>query len=286
LEIALDMPVMMVMPPSLLSDLVGASVIAPVVEEGVKGLALLILLLFVRQEIDSPMDGLIYGGLVGFGFAAVENMFYLLAAYGEGGIGGAVGLAFLRAGVFGLNHAMYTAFTGLGIALSLEVRKKVLKPLLILGGFVLAVLAHALHNAFATFAAQWGLVPFLGAIVNGAFGVLILLVVVTWSFFLERKRVKMYAQKLVDLDTIPDDEVGVLTSLLRRRLARLKVLFSGDIARWWRLNRYHHWITEAAFAWHRMTHGDPKARKRLMRLEQKFQSLREEMAPHPQVAVQ
>jgi RsiW-degrading membrane proteinase PrsW (M82 family) len=42
----------------------------------------------MRQEIDSPIDGLVYGGIIGFGFAAVENVLYLASAYVEGGAAG------------------------------------------------------------------------------------------------------------------------------------------------------------------------------------------------------
>jgi len=129
MQVVLDIPIVAVSANQLMYDLLGASVIAPLTEEGVKALALLLLLLVVRREIDSPIDGLIYGGVVGFGFAAVENVLYLVGAYTEGGIGDVWSLAFLRAGVFGLNHAMYTAFTGLGVALSLELEQKWLKPL-------------------------------------------------------------------------------------------------------------------------------------------------------------
>jgi len=50
---------------------VGAAVFsAPIVEETVKGLAVLIVFIFFHDEFDSILDGVIYGSLVGFGFAA------------------------------------------------------------------------------------------------------------------------------------------------------------------------------------------------------------------------
>ena len=129
MQVMLDIPIVAISSNQLMYNLLGASVIAPITEEGVKALSLLLLLLVIRREIDSPIDGLIYGGMVGFGFAAVENVLYLYGAYAEGGIGDVWSLAFLRAGIFGLNHAMYTGFAGLGVALSLEFKQKWLKPL-------------------------------------------------------------------------------------------------------------------------------------------------------------
>ncbi|MBN1813813.1 MAG: PrsW family intramembrane metalloprotease, partial [Anaerolineae bacterium] len=109
MQIVLDVPLMAIQDSNQLTyELLGASVVAPLTEEGIKALALILLLVLLKREIDSPLDGLIYGGMVGFGFAAVENVFYLFGALTEGGFSEVLGLAFLRAGIFGLNHAMYT----------------------------------------------------------------------------------------------------------------------------------------------------------------------------------
>ncbi len=287
LEIVLDIPIVAISPNQLTYDLLGASVVAPVVEEGVKALALVTLLIFLRREIDSPMDGLVYGGIVGFGFAAVENFFYLFSAYAEEGVGGVLTLAFLRAGLFGLNHAMYTGFTGLGIALALEVRNKALKVLLVLAGFGMAMLTHAFHNAFATFTGYaGGLLMLLIAVIGDWGGVLFMLAIAIWSFFLERKRIIAYSQELAKLQIIPQAEIDVLKSTFRRRIARLNILLKGDVKGWWKARRYHQKLTEAAFAWHRMTLGDPKAQKNLINLEQQFQALRKDLVSSSQVAIQ
>lgn len=277
MQIVLDIPIMAISGSNQLTyELLGASVVAPLTEEGIKAIALLLLLLFLRREIDSPLDGLIYGGVVGFGFAAVENVFYLFGAYSQGGMGSAFGLAFLRAGIFGLNHAMYTAFTGLGVALSLELRSLPLKALSILVGFALALGTHALHNALATFTAQSGPLALLAAVFVDWAGVFVLLVVALAAFFLERRRIAAYIEFLVRQSRMPPDEVAVLKSTWKRRLARLERLTQGDFRRWRALQRYHTKVTEAAFAWHRVNHGDDTARPRLARLEQEFQQLRQE----------
>jgi RsiW-degrading membrane proteinase PrsW (M82 family) len=286
-EIILDIPIVAISPNQLTYDLLGASVVAPLAEEGVKALALLILLLLLRREIDSPMDGLIYGGIVGFGFAAVENIFYLFGAYTEGGVGGVLFLAFMRAGLFGLNHAMYTGFTGLGIALSLEVRNKLLKVFLLLAGLSMAMLSHAFHNAFSTFTSySEGFFPLIIALIGDWGGILFMLAVIIWAFFLERKRIIAYSRELVKLQIIPQSEIDVLKSTFRRRIARLNILLNGNVKGWWKAQRYHLKLTEAAFAWHRMNHGDPKAQKNLIRLEQQFQALRKDLVPGNQVAIQ
>ena len=275
MQIVLDVPLMAIQGSSQLTyELIGASVVAPLTEEGVKALALVLLLVLFGREIDSPLDGLIYGGMVGFGFAAVENVFYLFGALTEGGVGEVLGLALLRAGIFGLNHAMYTGFTGLGVALFLEVRNKVLRFIPLGVGFLMALGAHALHNALATFTGVKGAGMLVAAALVDWAGVAVLLAVAVTTFFVERRRILAYAEALVRGNVIPEGEVTTLKSTFQRRLARLDLLLRGDVSRWWALRRYHQKVTEAAFAWHRLRQGDMAAQPRLARLEREYRALR------------
>ena len=57
------------------------AVVAPVTEEAAKGLFILLLLWFRRNELDGILDGIVYAGMVGIGFAFTENILYLAAAY-------------------------------------------------------------------------------------------------------------------------------------------------------------------------------------------------------------
>ena len=66
-------------------DVLGASVIAPIVEEGVKGAFVVGLLIFRRREFDGIVDGIVYAGLVGAGFAFTENILYMGRAFAESG---------------------------------------------------------------------------------------------------------------------------------------------------------------------------------------------------------
>ena len=65
-----------------------AVVVAPLVEETVKGLAVLGVFLYFRHEFDSVVDGVIYGSLVGFGFAAAENVNYIATSFVQSGMEG------------------------------------------------------------------------------------------------------------------------------------------------------------------------------------------------------
>jgi RsiW-degrading membrane proteinase PrsW (M82 family) len=278
LELIFNVPIVALSRNNALTyELLGSAVAAPLIEEGTKALALLGLLLTTPREFDSPLDGIIYGGMVGFGFAAVENFLYLMGAFANGGVGGAVGLAFLRAGIFGLNHAMYTAFAGLGLALVPEMSSRRAAQIFFpLAGFILAVGAHAFHNTFATF---WGFAEgdasLLAAIVGDWMGVFFLLLVVVWSQWLERKRLRAYFDSDGQALQLPDLDSQTFTSPWYRRISRLSALAQADFRRWRQLGRYYQLTSEAAFNWHRIQQGDVKSQQKLGELEPKIHALRE-----------
>ena len=59
-------------------QMISTALIPPVVEEILKAGAVAIIYLWRRREFDGWVDGLIYGAMAGFGFAYVENVFYIL----------------------------------------------------------------------------------------------------------------------------------------------------------------------------------------------------------------
>lgn len=131
--------------------LISNAVAAPVIEEFVKWLALLAIFFFMRQEFDGPLDGLVYGALIGFGFAMTENIFYFVGAYQQDGYTGLSSLIFLRSLIFGMNHAFYTALSGIGLGLARDANSRAAGGLWALAGLLAAICAHALHNLTATF---------------------------------------------------------------------------------------------------------------------------------------
>ncbi|MFE2869383.1 PrsW family intramembrane metalloprotease [Embleya sp. NPDC059259] len=98
----------------------GASISAPVVEETLKLLGVVVLILINRRVFESVLDGFVFGALVGLGFQVVENIMYALNAAiqaGETWTGGIMASFFVRAVVNGLwSHAAFTAMTGAGAA--------------------------------------------------------------------------------------------------------------------------------------------------------------------------
>lgn len=128
------------------AQLYEVSLVAPVTEEILKALGLVYFFTRHRREIDSVLDGLIYGSVIGFGFAAVENVLYF---WGESDAAGLFALFFLRAFVFGMLHALFTGLAGVGFALGKFTRYPAMRFVWPLIGLGLAMATHALHNYFA-----------------------------------------------------------------------------------------------------------------------------------------
>ncbi len=131
-----------------IADQATASLVAPFIEEGLKGLAVLIIFLFFRREFDSVLDGIIYAGIAALGFAATENVLYIYQmGYGTSGWGGLLDLVWVRDVLVAWQHPFYTAFTGIGLAVARLNKNILVKLIAVPLGFAMAVTAHALHNS-------------------------------------------------------------------------------------------------------------------------------------------
>lgn len=85
----------------------------PLVEEASKAALLLIVFLVVRQEVDDVLDGIIYGSVLGIGFAMIQNFAYFFVAYGQyGALLDVSWTTYVQVAIGGLNHAFYTALFG------------------------------------------------------------------------------------------------------------------------------------------------------------------------------
>jgi RsiW-degrading membrane proteinase PrsW (M82 family) len=94
-----------------------AALTAPFVEEILKGVGVVLIVLIARDEVDDVMDGFVYGALCGLGFTVVEDVFYFIAVFG-GDIGGVLRGFFVRVIASGLySHVLYTGLVGMAIAI-------------------------------------------------------------------------------------------------------------------------------------------------------------------------
>lgn len=136
----------------ILSQLLTAALVAPFVEETAKGLAVLVLLLFMRAEFDNLRDGLIYGALVGLGFNIAEVALYVMKGYIDTGIppfGEQFAARFVFLGING--HLLWSALCGAGIGIARQTANGCLRWFAPIGGYAAAVLGHMLNNSVGVF---------------------------------------------------------------------------------------------------------------------------------------
>lgn len=122
----------------LTSETAAAVVSAPFIEELTKAAA--IVWMVRRREVDGIMDGLVYAGWAGLGFAIVEDVGYFYLADEEDILWETfVGRALLTP----FAHPLFTAWTGLAIGLAVRNRSSLISAW---WGLLLAMATHATWN--------------------------------------------------------------------------------------------------------------------------------------------
>ena len=141
-----------------LGQFVSGVVQAPIVEEGAKGFGLLLIFWTARRAFDGPVDGVVYGALVGAGFAFTENIQYFAISLIEGGVEQATATFFVRGLLSPFAHAMFTGVTGfaLGLAARRGVRGGAANAAWF-AGLIGAIVLHALWNGSALLGDFWAL---------------------------------------------------------------------------------------------------------------------------------
>ncbi|MFF5337892.1 PrsW family glutamic-type intramembrane protease [Streptomyces sp. NPDC013181] len=239
------------------ADTLGATVIAPVVEESAKAAAVLLLLLFRRREFTGVVHGAVAAGFTATGFAFTENILYLGNAFGEdqqtdSGFASVTVTTFLiRAVMTPFAHPLFTVLTGIGLGIAAATApgrraRRIAAPL---GGLLLAMGMHALWNGSVSFG-RYGFYIVYGTFMVPVFGV------VTWLVIRARRReLRSLAVELpayAEAGWISPAEPLALASMRARALAR-------NVAR----RRYEMYGTAGALPWpgHHPAHTAPAGAK-------------------------
>lgn len=167
----------------------GAVISAPIVEESAKALILLILLWWKKEEFDGIVDGIIYAGMVGLGFAMTENILYYGRAVDEGP--GVLTVVFVLRGLAApFSHPLFTSMTGIGIGWSRQSNNGFVKIVMPVLGFMLAIVLHATWNGTATYGGAAGFFAGYFIIMGPAF--IITLMVIYFSLRREGHIVRQF----------------------------------------------------------------------------------------------
>jgi len=201
------------------------SIVAPVIEEGLKGLAVLVVFLMFRKEFDSVLDGVVYAAVTAMGFAAIENVLYIYRnGYLESGWEGFWVLVVIRVILVGWMHPFFTAFTGIGLAIARMTRNVLVKIIAVSTGYAIAVTAHAFHNTFS------GLIGGFEGLLAGTFvdymGYGVMLIFIIWMIVYERNLLKKNLRDEVTNGLISQKQYNSATSFFQMN-AHLSALSSG-----------------------------------------------------------
>ena len=234
-SLILDMGFMLVLGDKGLADLAGGSITAPIVEESWKGFAVLIIFLLFRKEFDSILDGIVYGAIVGLGFAATENVLYFYGQYLDAGWAGFFQNFMLRIGVFAWAHPSYTALTGIGFAVSRTSRNTLVKFIAPFLGLGMAMFAHSFHNTAVSFASGLGSLV-LTILVEWA-GLFALLVFTIWMIRREQGLLKRHLVEEVGNGLLSQAQYGTAVSFFQfgARMAALSSGTFGSTARFYQV---------------------------------------------------
>jgi RsiW-degrading membrane proteinase PrsW (M82 family) len=207
------------------ADLTTTTIIAPIIEESLKGFAVLLVFFFVRQEMDSVLDGIVYAAVVALGFAATENAYYIYTyGYSQEGWTGLMGMVFIRVLLVGWQHPFYTAFTGIGLAVARLNRNWLVKLTAPLIGLLVAMFTHAFHNTLASLLN--GPAVFLGFFFDWT-GWLAMFIFILVLINREKRWMLEYLRDEVQLGTLTAPQYHTATSTIKRTIAKFGALTQG-----------------------------------------------------------
>jgi RsiW-degrading membrane proteinase PrsW (M82 family) len=228
------------------TELSTASVFAPIIEETLKGMACFFVFLFFKREFDSILDGIVYAAIAAIGFAATENIYYLYTyGFQQNGLNGILYLFFVRVVLVGWQHPFYTAFIGIGLAVSRLSRANSIKFLAPIIGLAIAIFAHSMHNLISTL--FHGLQSLAFSLVFDWSGWIAMIIFVIWALAREQKWIVTQLPDEVANGVITPAQYQTACSASAQTIARMRALFAG---RYRLIDRFYLLTAELAYKKH------------------------------------
>lgn len=228
---------------------------APLTEEAAKGAFLLLMMTGVRRnELNSRTDCLVYAGLVGAGFAWLEDILYIANA---DSVADSLFTAALRLIMSPFAHSLFTTMTAIGVWYALQRRSAAGKAGAILLGYAGAVVLHAMWNGSSLFGPE----AYLGVYVFWMMPVFAL--AITLAVQSRRREQRIVAATLpgmVAAGIVSPNEATWLGSIKTRRLAVAEATRFGGKPAGAAVKRFAHQVVELAFVRDRIDRGfgDPR----------------------------
>ncbi len=236
------------------------AVVAPLTEEATKGAFLVLLLWWRRAELDGLLDGIVYAGMVGIGFAFTENILYLAAAYdgtdsmAPGGIAGVTSTFVIRCVFSPFAHPLFTSFIGIGVGIAVASRHPVLRWTAPVLGYVCAVLAHGLWNGSTLYGFGSFVLVYLALMAPALIGVICLAL---WARTAERRMLTAALDDAARRGLLPATDIGWVVDLRARRLARRHARDAGGRDAERAMADYQQATIELGYLHNRLLRGTP-----------------------------
>ena len=223
---------------------------APVTEEAAKGLFLLLMMMGIRRhELNSLTDCLVYAGLVGAGFAWLEDILYI--ANGDT-VAESLVTAALRLIMSPFAHSLFTTMTAIGVWFALHRRTTLGKAGCLLLGYTGAVVLHAMWNGSSLLGPE----AYFGLYVFWMMPVFAL--AITLAVHSRRREHRIVAAKLpgmVAAGIVSPNEATWLGSIQTRKLAITEATRFGGKQAGVSVKRFSQQVVELAFVRDRIDRG-------------------------------
>lgn len=211
--------------------------VAPFVEESMKATVLFWIAILMRYQFVSRLSGVALAGLSAAGFAFTENILYYGRAYrfaaqtyGQADPEEVIRQIFqIRGLMTPYGHPMFTMMTGLGIAIAVRHKSKVVRILAPLAGFLAAAFLHMSFNATGSLVGMPMLLVMWA--VSLVFVATLVVMVVTWV----RAESRLIGQRLtdyVDAGWLLPEDVRSFSRARTRARALWQALWHGPRTFW------------------------------------------------------
>jgi RsiW-degrading membrane proteinase PrsW (M82 family) len=264
---------------------------AGITEETIKGLGLLLLFFILRDEFDNVTDGIVYGALIGAGFAMVENFHYFAVDFKQF----PVFLIVYRIVLGWLGHSTFTACFGAALGYVRYTRVRWRQIVIPLVGFFAAVGLHSFFD-FVDFQASialnsnpgnsdvsfFSLLALIGDYIPPFLAQMFLLYILIKSLAHEAAVIREFLAVEVTNGIVEVNEYALLQNSFLRTRAERRVWRSSGYRQWLRVKALYQTEIGLAFRkWHVSMGDKPKLgyrqpedayRRRIKRLRHDIQS--------------